>query len=199
MRSKAPPLLPVLRSRHQADLLTMLLLHPEREYTQTELASLLRAPLTTVQREVERLADAGLVTERRVGRARLIQTNQRSRYIRPLTELMTIAFGPHVVLGEEFADIAGAEAVAIYGSWAARYHGQPGTAPNDLDVLVVGHPDRGDIYAAAERAERRLSVPVNPTVCNPQRWNEATDAFTQQVKSAPLVWVHGVDELDEAG
>jgi hypothetical protein len=49
----------------------MLLLCPEREYAQTELATLLKAPLTTVQREVELLANADLNTERRVGRARL--------------------------------------------------------------------------------------------------------------------------------
>lgn len=176
----------------------MLLLHPEREYTQTELANLLNTPLATVQREVDRLAGAGLITERRVGRARLLMANQRSRYARPLTELMTIAFGPHVVIGEEFADIARADAIAIYGSWAARYHGEPGAAPNDLDILVIGHPDRGDIYAAAERAERRLSMPVNPSVCNPQRWIEANDTFIQQVRSAPLLWVRGADKYDEA-
>jgi hypothetical protein len=197
MRSEAPPLLPVFRSRHQAELLTVLLLHPEREYTQTELAHLVKTPLTTVQREVERLAEAGLITERRVGRARLVKANQRSRYVGPLTELMTIAFGPHVVVGEEFGGLAKIEAVAIYGSWAARYHGVPGPAPNDVDVLVIGHPDRAGLYAAAERTEQRLTMPVNPTLCSPQRWKAASDAFIQQVRSAPLVWVWGADRYDE--
>jgi hypothetical protein len=197
MRSEAPPLLPVLRSRHQADLLTVLLLHPDQEYTLTELAHLVMTPLTTVQREMGRLVEAGVISQRRIGRTRLLQANQRSRYLRPLTELMTIAFGPHVVVGEEFADIAEADAVAIYGSWAARYRGTPGTAPNDLDVLVIGRPDRADVYAAAERAEQRLSLPVNPTVCGPQRWKDASDAFVQQVRSAPLVWVRGADNYDE--
>jgi hypothetical protein len=38
MRSDAPRLLPVLRSQHQAELLAMLLLHPEQEYTIAALA-----------------------------------------------------------------------------------------------------------------------------------------------------------------
>lgn len=37
-RSDAPPLLPILRSRHQADLLAVLLLHPDRAYTLIDLA-----------------------------------------------------------------------------------------------------------------------------------------------------------------
>ena len=41
-RNDAPPLLPILRSRHQADLLAVLLLHPDRAYTLTDLARLLK-------------------------------------------------------------------------------------------------------------------------------------------------------------
>lgn len=191
MRSQAPPLLPILRSRHEAELLTVLLLHPDREYTLSELAHRVRVPLTTMQREAGRLAEAGLVRERRVGRARLLTSNPASRYTRPLTELVIKAFGPHLVVEEEFRRLTGVDAAAIYGSWAARYHGEAGPPPNDVDVLVVGRPDRGDVYEAAERAERRLELPVNPTVCSRGRWDDAPDALTQQIKSAPLVWVVG--------
>lgn len=36
-----------------------------------------------------------------------------------MAELVTLAFGPHFVIGEEFRSL-NAVAVAIYGSWAAR-------------------------------------------------------------------------------
>lgn len=197
MRSKAPPLLPIFRSRHQAELLTVLLLHPDREYSLTELAALLSIPLTTAQREVGRLVQSGLITERRGGRNRLLRANERGRYTRPLTELLTLAFGPQVVVGEEFTSVAGLEAVAIYGSWAARHHGQAGPVPNDVDVLVIGKPHRGELYAAADRAEQRLSLPVHPTVCSRARWANADDGFVRQVKSGPLVWVVDADLLNE--
>ncbi|MGA2830644.1 MAG: hypothetical protein ABSF03_31530 [Streptosporangiaceae bacterium] len=72
MRSDAPALLPILRSRHLAEILTLLLLHPDTEYSLSELAATLGLPLTTVQREAARLTAAGLIGERRVGRARLV-------------------------------------------------------------------------------------------------------------------------------
>ena len=56
MRSEAPALLPILRSRHLAEILTLLLLHPDTEYSLSELAATLGLPLTTVQREAARLA-----------------------------------------------------------------------------------------------------------------------------------------------
>jgi predicted nucleotidyltransferase len=195
MRSNAPGLLPILRSQHLAEMLTLLLLHPDAEYTLSEVAGKLDFPLTTVQREAARLADSGLIRERRVGRARLVSANPASRYTRPLTELVSLAFGPQFVIGEEFAAL-GAAAVAIFGSWAARHEGVTGPAPNDVDVLVIGDASRSDMYEAAERAEERLGLPVNPVLCSRQRWLAAADPFIQQVRSAPLVWIIGEEPRD---
>lgn len=166
----------------------MLLLHPDTEYSMSELSRKLSLPLTTAQREVNRLSEAGLINERRVGQTRVVSANPSSRYTRPLTELLTLAFGPHVAVKEEFSDIP-ADGIAIYGSWAARYHGVTGPPPADIDVLVVGEPSRADIYDAAERAEQRVGFPVNVTLCSPARWAAAADALIQQIRSAPLVWV----------
>jgi DNA-binding transcriptional ArsR family regulator len=190
MRSEAPTLLPILRSQHLAEILTLILLHPEVEYTLSEVAAKLGLPLTTVQREVTRLSDAELIRDRRVGRSRLVSANTASRYARPLAELITLAFGPQFVVGEEFRSLDSV-AVAIYGSWAARYAGIAGHAPNDVDVLVIGDASRRDMYEAAERAEQRLGLPVNPVVCSEPRWFAASDPLIQQIRSAPIVWVIG--------
>jgi DNA-binding transcriptional ArsR family regulator len=197
MRSNAPALLPILRSRHLADLLTLLLLHPEVEYSLSEVADTLSLPLTTVQREVTRLSGAGLIRERRVGRSRLVSADPASRYTRPLTELVTLAFGPHLVIAEEFSSLEAVD-VAIYGSWAARYEGISGRAPHDVDVLVVGEVPRRDLYEAAERAEQRLGLPVNPVLCSLSRWLAASDPLIQQIRSAPLVWVIGNEPQEGA-
>ena len=89
MRSDAPALLPILRSRHLAEILTVILLHPDVEYTLSVLAATLDLPLSTVQREVNRLSSAQLIRERRVGRSRLVSAGLSSRYARPLAELVT--------------------------------------------------------------------------------------------------------------
>jgi DNA-binding MarR family transcriptional regulator len=75
MRSDALALLPILRSRHLAEILTVILLHPDVEYTLSELAATLGMPLTTVQREVTRLSLAQLVRERRVRRSQLVSAD----------------------------------------------------------------------------------------------------------------------------
>jgi DNA-binding transcriptional ArsR family regulator len=153
MRRTAPALLPVFRSRLQADILAALLLHPDREISLTDLARQVGAPLTTVHGEARRLTAAGILARRQAGRSAMLRADPASRLTRPLTDLLVLSWGPQHVIAEEFASLDGAERVLIFGSWAARYHEQPGPQPNDVDVLVIGAPSRDDVYDAADRAQ----------------------------------------------
>jgi AraC-like DNA-binding protein len=186
MRSEAPALMPIFRSQHQAALLAWLLLHPEHEYTLTELATKLDVPLTTLQREAQRLVGAGILQDRTLGRARLLRANLGNRAAGPLTQLLEVTFGPETIIGQEF-DLTNADRVMIYGSWADRYHGTPGPPPNDVDVLVVGSLDRADVYDAADRAQVRLGMQVNPVIRTAEQWANDADSLVLQIKASPTV------------
>ncbi len=194
MRSDGPALMPVFRSQHQAELLMWLLLHPEQEYGVTEMAGRLRVPLSTLHREVIRLDVAGLIQSRSQGRNRLIRANVDHPAATALTRLLEITFGPKAVISEEFA-IEGVETVVIFGSWAARYEGQAGPPPHDVDVLVIGEVDRADVYDAADRASSRLGIEVNPVVRSPKQWANPKDALVVQVKDSPHITVLTTHEL----
>jgi predicted nucleotidyltransferase len=140
-------------------------------------------------REVVRLERAGIVTTRRVGRTKLVQANRQAPFYRALVELVTVVLGPAKVLAEELAGVDGILSAEIFGSWAARYHGESGQAPSDVDLLVVGAPDRDDLRDATQAAARRLNRPVNPVVVSPRRWNSAEDGFIREVRSRPRVAV----------
>jgi DNA-binding transcriptional ArsR family regulator len=190
MRSDAPPLLPILRSRTQGELLAALLLDPAREWTVTELSKRLAIPLTTTQSELARLEAGGLVRSRKVGRSRLVQPDTSNPVVAPLTQIILLTFGPPEVICEEFTGI-GAEQILIFGSWAARLSGEPGPPPGDIDVLVVGDAVvRDEIYAAAERAEARLGRPVNPILRSTHAWQDATaDQLLDEIQRRPVVEV----------
>ena len=190
-RASAPELLPVFRSAVQGELLAYVLLAPDAERSAGEIAAAVGAPLATVSRELARLVRAGVLRERRLGRARLIPVSQDSPLVPPLTELTVHLFGPRLVVEQEFADVAGVEELFIFGSWAARYSGVPGRPPADVDVLVVGRPDRAAMYEAAQRCEARLGIPVNTTVRSVEKWRTDPDSFAVQVQEGPLVRVGG--------
>lgn len=194
MRTSAPPLLPLFRSRLQGDLLAKILLSP-RKFTVSDLARALEAPVATVQREVDRLERAGVLSTSRVGRARVVEPDTTNPAFQPLQQLVMIAFGPRHVVAEEFVDV-GAR-VSIFGSWAARYSGEPGPPVGDIDVLLIGQPDRDDVYDAAERAQRRLGRPVNTTIVSGVRWEAADEPFLKELKRRPLVTVLPQESSDD--
>lgn len=191
-RASPPPLLPLLRSRLQAELLTLVLLTPEHEWTLTELASRVGSAVSSVQREVVRAERAGIMTSRRVGNTRLVKA-ARSPLTAPLTDLLLRSFGPHQVLAEEFSGIPGIESAYLFGSWAARYVGQEGRPPADLDVLVIGAPDRDELDDAAQRAGARLAREVNVTVRSADWWRSGDDGFHSEITQRPLVQIAGTE------
>lgn len=82
---------------------------------------------------VVRLDQAGLIASLTLGRNRLLRANPSHPAAGALAQLLEVTFGPRVVIGEEFV-IPGAEQVVIFGSWAARYAGEAGPPPHDIDV-----------------------------------------------------------------
>lgn len=188
MRTSAPPLLPVFRSRMQGDLLAQMLLTPTREMSITDLAARIDGSVAAVQREVDRLERAGILVSRRVGRTRLVKADIRSPVFEALGKLVLVGFGPALVMAEELVGVEGVTEAFIFGSWAERYEGMDGPAPADVDVLVIGAPDRDEVHEAALRVERRLGMPVNMTVRAEDSWRrEASDGFTRQVRASALV------------
>lgn len=189
MKSSAPPLFPLLRSNVQGALLALLYLHPDAEYSLSEAASIIGASVKAVHTEASRLVDSGFAADRRIGNVRLVRAVLDSIVARPLTDLLAVTYGPMPVLTDLLATVSGIQHAFIYGSWAARYLGEPGPVPNDVDVLVVGTPDRDELDAVAQDAQHRLLRPVSVRRVLPKAWDstEPADAFLATVRERPLL------------
>lgn len=191
MKEAAPVLLPLLRTRTQGEIITWIMLHPGVEHSLTEIASAVGTSTPTVMREVERLAESGLVSTRRRGNQRMVRVTTDNPVRRPLADLLMVTFGPIGVLRDAVADVPRIDTALIYGSWAARYRQQPGNVPNDVDVLIIGTPDRGVLDDAMETAERTLRREVNYRLITPDEWIADAGSFKTTLLSRPVVYLIG--------
>lgn len=189
MKVPPPPLLPLLRSQVAGNLLALLYLNPEQEYSLSQVARLIGSNLNTLHYEVSRMYEAGLIRERRQGNLRLIRSVPDSLLTRPLTDLLAVTYGPLPVISALIREVEGVEEAYIYGSWAARYRGEPGPIPADVDVLVIGNVDLDRIDDIAEQAQRRLRRSVSIRRVLPATWraSDPADPFLTSVKTRPLV------------
>jgi DNA-binding transcriptional ArsR family regulator len=183
----APALAPLFRSQQQLRILAELFGSAE-ELPVGELAKRAGVAQATASREAGRLASHGLVLTKTLGRNTLVSANWRLPWAKELRSILMQTVGILGRLGGALSGLKGVEAAFVFGSWAARYVGEPGPAPKDIDVLVMGDASLRSVRHACEVVERELRVDVNPIVVDRRRWCEAEpEPFIAEVKSRPLV------------
>jgi predicted nucleotidyltransferase len=180
--------LPILRSQQQGEILALLLGDPELELSLTEIAGRTSTPHPSVYREIQRAEQAGLVNTRRRGNLRLARANTDSPYYPGLSDVLTRAFGVPAVLAETLRSVEGIDDAYIYGSWAARHAGEYGQRPvRDIDVLILGEPDRDQLFGALGTAEERLGRSVEATIRDTDWLGSGTGPLHETLTSRPLL------------
>jgi DNA-binding transcriptional ArsR family regulator len=187
MRTATPPSLPIFRSDGQARLLSRIFLSFDRDVPIAEIARELELDPGGVAREATRLEQAGLIESVRVGRQRYLRPNTSSPYYEPLRDLLARAYGPPQLIAHELAHVSGVERALIYGSWAARYHGRPGQPPNDIDLLVVGRPERRALGRAVRKLSSDLGLEVEPHIVSVEDFENERSGFLRTIKAEPVV------------
>lgn len=178
-------------TRCQAEILARLFLHPTQAFAHVELAVDVGISMVAVDLEVQPLVAAGLVTRRLTYSTDVYQADTAHGYARTLTEFLAATFGPVPIVGEEFSALAETQFVLIFGDWAEGHARQGPPPAGDVDVLVVGSPPGIAVAEAAERAEQRLDLPVNPVVRTPEEWELAVDPLVARVQRSRYVTVCG--------
>lgn len=184
----APALAPLFRSDQQLRILAVLFGQAEVELSIGDLAGRAGVAQATASREVARLAQHGLVVTRSLGRNTLVSANWQLPWSRDLRSILVQTVGVLGRLGAALADVEAIDQAFVFGSWAARYTGEPGPAPHDIDVLVVGDAPLRSVRRACAPVERDLRVEVNPVVVDRSRWEaKKPEPFVAQIKRQPLV------------
>ena len=116
----------------------------------------------------------------------MIRAEINSRIAPALTDLLALTYGPLPVLERELAGIEGIAEAYIFGSWAARYSGDSGAIPNDIDVLIVGTTSLESLDEAVGRAEKALMREVNVRRISAKEWIEGSP-FISTIKKNPHV------------
>ncbi len=187
-----------LFSDSQARLFRWLFGQPERSYHLSELRRLSGLGSASLQRELNRLVDAGLVVSERVGNLRRFQANLQSPVYTELVALTRKTLGAEPLLREALQPIAARLQVAfIYGSVAK----QTDTAQSDIDLLLVGEDlSLNEILTLLLPLETQLGRKINPNCYSQSEYARRLaepDSFVNRILAQPILPLIGKD-LDPA-
>lgn len=169
--------------------------NPERSFYANEIIRLADSGTGAVQRELQRLQSAGLVTVERIGNQKHFRANQEAPVFEELRSLVLKTSGQADVVRTVLAPVAShIHAAFIFGSLAKH----TATAASDVDLMIIsdtlGYPD---LFGALEAASQRLGRIVNPTIYSSAEFAKRVkrgNAFLTKVLAQPKIWIIGSDD-----
>lgn len=186
MKPDKAALSPILRSDTQGMILAQLFMNPGDDFSISELARQANTSAPTAMREVERLLESQLVTQRTIGRARLIQVNTKHELHDAIRKIVAYSYGPAAVLPAALYGIEGLEQAYLYGNYAAYLKKVKASDSPEIDLLLVGYVNRIEASNAAKRVEGYLDRAVNVKFVGSQEWETSSSDFVVEVKKRPL-------------
>ena len=177
-----------LLSDSQSRVFRWLFGQPERSYHLSELRRLTGLGSASLQRELNRLAEAGLVRTERVGNLRRFQANPQSPVYGELVGLTRKMLGIEPMLREALLPLVpDLKSAWIYGSVAK----QTDKAKSDIDVMLVGtNMSLAKVLERLVPLEKELGRKINPTLFTPaefKRRRAEKDSFVNRVLSQPTI------------
>lgn len=135
--------------------------HPDERSYLRQLARQTGAAQGAMQRELNGLTRAGLVTRTVEGRQVYFQANRESSIFAELQQLLLKTAGATETIRTALTPLLPRIDVAfVYGSTARGALRRE----SDLDLLVVGHVSFSEIVSVLADAQQRLGRDINPTV-----------------------------------
>ncbi len=173
---------------------------PERFYHLSELRRLTGLSSASLQREINRLVDAGLASSKMQGNQRQISANRQSPLFKELRDLTRKVMGVAPMIQEALLPIENKIEIAfVYGSVAK----QSDTAESDIDVMLVGRDlTLSDILEHLLPAEEILCRKINPTYYTVHEFKKRlsdADSFVNKVLSQSNLQIFGnMDDIRSA-
>jgi DNA-binding transcriptional ArsR family regulator len=185
----------LITSKSRVEILTWFVTHPGERFHYLQLGRLLKASRPSIQRELRRLEDAGILLSTKEANSRFYSIAQGYPLYPELKSVIYKTAGLGDALRESVASIGHIQTALVYGSVAKNVE----DVRSDIDLLVIGDVDMDALYEAVGAAERAISREINATVYTAEDWRERVargQAFATDILSGPKIFlIGGEDEL----
>ena len=166
--------------------------HPARRFYQRQIIRAIGLGSGAVQRELEQLTSAAILTRTVEGRQTYYQANHECPVFHELHGLVRKTFGVAEVLQGGLRPLKKRIQLAfIYGSVAAGIE----RAASDIDVMVVADQvSLGEVVSALTGAQRELQREINPSIFRRQEFCRKLSHghhFLSSVVSGPKIFLIG--------
>lgn len=178
-------------------LLAKLFVEPDREFRLREISRLTSISPGSVQHELKQLLDADLVVQKREHGLVTYRANKASPIYDELRSIVEKTSGINELIRKSLEPVADRIRCAfIYGSIARGSN----KSRSDVDLLVVGSIDFGDLVKRLHPVEERIGREISPRLFSEREYRKriaSKDRFLSSVLDERVVPIVG--EMNVAG
>lgn len=184
-------------SKLQQSILRLLYLNTASDYFTNEIIRLANCGTGAVQRELKKLTEAGLITQKKFGNQVRYQANQNLPYFEELKSIIIKTFGLADIIAEKICFNQEIKLAFIYGSFAKGTYG----ADSDVDLMLIGEDlTYAEFFQTLNDVEQMLGYKINPSFYSPTEWQrkyKAGNHFIRSICEQPKIFLIGTkDEFD---
>jgi predicted nucleotidyltransferase len=135
---------------------------------------------SNLSKELRRLESEGLFQSEVSGRQKYFQLNPDYALFEELRSIVMKTVGAAPLIAQSLKKIGGIEQAWLYGSFARNQQ----DAASDIDILIIGTPERTALAQATRKLERQLGRQINYTALTRNEFDERRakkDAFLENV------------------
>jgi predicted nucleotidyltransferase len=189
-----------LFTKTQQAVLGLLFANVERTYHLRRIVRESGVGQGTVQRELKKLTEAGIILREKQGHQVLYRVNPDSPVFPELHGLIIKTFGIAQQLETALEELSDRIRIAfIYGSFARGDE----THSSDIDLLIIGDLELRDVVRALGGLQQTLGREINPTVYPPGEYRtklRTGQHFLTALQNEPRIFLIGnEDELGRLG
>ena len=176
--------------------LGLLFTYPDRKFYVREIIEKVGCGHSTVQRELVKLENAGLISMEITGQHLFFSANKSSPVFQELHSMMIKTYGLADVIRNSLDEISNKiEFAFIFGSYAS---GTLRSTQSDVDLMIIGDISSLDIIKSLREARSTIMREINPVNYSIKefRGNIKKSSFIQMVLNSPMIMLIGdEDEL----
>ena len=168
-----------LFTRTQRQVLSLMFGHPERSYYANEVVRIAGVGTGSVQRELARLSDCGLLTVKRIGNQKHFQANPDSPVFPEIRSLVLKTFGAIDLLRSALAGMDARITLAfIYGPEIRSTTG----ASHDIRMLIVSDDlEYADLVSGLTEIENSIGRSIHPVLLKTVEFESLKEGESESV------------------
>ncbi|MHB9111846.1 MAG: nucleotidyltransferase domain-containing protein [Thermoleophilia bacterium] len=183
----------LITSKVRVEVITWFFTHPGERFYYRQLIDVLNASKQSIQNELARLENAGLLSSKKEGNIRFYWVNTDFILYPEIKSIIFKTVGVGDELKKSLAKIGDIKSAFIYGSVAKNLE----DARSDIDVMIIGNVSEDALNKAILKAEEHLGREVNYSIFSPSDWKKqmkAKKAFVANVAKDKKIFLIGTED-----